>query len=68
MEDGIPELGLEDEYLIVIIRKNFPQYNLLTGFVGIKPMHDEVAAINDFYRATRGPPTSYCWPWSSAGS
>ncbi len=53
MEDGIPELGLEDEQLIVVIRKNFAQYNLLTGFVGIKPMHDNVAAIEDFYQSDR---------------
>ena len=53
MEDGIPELGLSGEHLIVVIRKNFPQYNLLTGFVGIKPMHENVAAIEEFYQSDR---------------
>lgn len=49
MENGIPEMGLEGEYLIVVVQRNFPQYGLLSGFVGIKPMHDQVTAINDFY-------------------
>lgn len=50
MENGIPEMGLEGEYLVVVIQRNFPEYGLLSGFVGIKPMHDEIAAINDFYK------------------
>jgi methyl-accepting chemotaxis protein len=50
MENGIPEMGLEGEYLMVVIQKNLPEFGLVTGFVGIKPMHDKVAAINDFYK------------------
>jgi HAMP domain-containing protein len=50
MEDGIPELGLQGEYLVVVVQKVYPEYNLTGGFVGIKPMHDKVAAINDFYK------------------
>ncbi len=65
MEDGIPELGLEGEYLMVVVQRNVPQYGLLSGFVGIKSMHDEIAAINDFYSRTSRPPTSSCCCWSS---
>ena len=50
LEDGIPEMGLEGEYLVVVVQRNFPEYGLLSGFVGIKPMHDEIAAINEFYK------------------
>ncbi len=60
MENGIPELGLEGEYLIVIKQLDSSQmdivkqlgaesYGISTSFIGIKPMHDEIAAINDFY-------------------
>jgi HAMP domain-containing protein len=50
LENGIPELGLEGEYLMVVVQRNFPEYGLVSGFVGIKPMHDEIAAIEDFYK------------------
>jgi HAMP domain-containing protein len=53
MEDGIPELGLEGEQLITIRSMEDPTYNYTAGFVGIKPMHDEVAAINNFYSSER---------------
>lgn len=54
MENGIPELGRKDEQLIVIksIRESMkPHLEHLTGFVavGIKPMHEQMASINDFY-------------------
>ncbi len=49
MEDGIPELGLQGEYLIVIETLQLPTYGLNAGLVGIKPMHEEIAAIDDFY-------------------
>jgi nitrogen fixation/metabolism regulation signal transduction histidine kinase len=49
MDDGIPELGLQGEYLIVIETLQLPTYGLNAGLVGIKPMHEEIAAINDFY-------------------
>lgn len=51
LENGVPEWGIEDEQLLVIydVGKNIyggavPFYTL-----GFKPMHDEIAAINDFY-------------------
>ncbi len=49
MENGIPELGLKDEHLIVIKKIDEPSFGYLAGFVGIKPMHEEILAINDFY-------------------
>ena len=57
MEDGIPDLGLKGEQLIVIKKikrmKSIKEQNLevlgeLVG-LGIKPMHQEIKAINDFY-------------------
>ncbi len=49
MEQGIPELGLEGEYLMVIKKLEDPQLGYVAGFVGIKPMHDEIASIASFY-------------------
>jgi len=48
-EEGIPELGLEDEYLIVVKRLEDPELGYVAGFVGIKPMHDKLASIASFY-------------------
>jgi methyl-accepting chemotaxis protein len=50
MEDGIPELGLEDEYLITLgeVESPFtPGLNFV--YVGVKPMHEEITAINSFF-------------------
>lgn len=49
LEDGIPELGLEGEYLVVVETFELPSYGLSAGFVGVKDMRDEIAAINEFY-------------------
>jgi HAMP domain-containing protein len=50
-ENGIPELGLEGEQLIIIKRMEIEAMgiNLVGFYVGIKPMHEDVAAINDYY-------------------
>jgi HAMP domain-containing protein len=53
MENGIPELGLEEEQLITIKKLEDPTYDYTAGFVGFKPMHDEVEAINSFYASER---------------
>jgi methyl-accepting chemotaxis protein len=53
-EQGIPELGLEGEYLIVIKRLEDPKLGYVAGFVGIKPMRDELAAIGSFYSSEKG--------------
>ena len=66
MEDGIPELGLEGEYLMVVVQWSIPQYGLLSGFVGIKSMHDEESPPSmTSTRRTSRPPTSSCCCWSS---
>ena len=60
MEEGLPELGLDEECLAVIKQVDPAKleivkqtgansYGLNVAFVGIKPMHDEITAINDFY-------------------
>jgi len=49
-EDGAPELGLEDEYLVTIGRVESPfSAGLYFAYVGYKPMHEEVTAITDFF-------------------
>lgn len=50
MEDGVPELDLEGEYLITLGEVKSPFIpGLSFAYVGFKPMHDEVAAINAFF-------------------
>lgn len=46
---GIPELGMNDESLVII--KTIEEINpsLPSAFVGVGSIHDKVAAINDFY-------------------
>ena len=52
-EDGIPELGLEGEYLITLNQLNTPFSSSTLGFVGMRPFHEEIAHINDFYNSER---------------
>ncbi len=47
LPDGMPELGLSEETLVVIRDFGNDQYN--SAFVGIGSLHDKVAVINDFY-------------------
>ncbi len=49
MDKGIPELGLQGEYLVTINRIDIPDRGVVGGFVGIKSMQEQVAAIKDFY-------------------
>lgn len=49
LENGIPELGLEGKQLITIKRMEYPEWNYVGALVGIKPMHDDIMEINDFY-------------------
>ena len=49
-EDGVPELGFEDEYLITIGRIESPfSAGMYFAYVGFKPMHEEVTAITSFF-------------------
>jgi methyl-accepting chemotaxis protein len=49
-EQGVPELGLEGEYLITIGRVESPfSAGLFFAYVGLKPMNEEVAAITSFF-------------------
>jgi methyl-accepting chemotaxis protein len=50
MEDGIPELGLEGEYLITLGQIESPfNPGIFFAYVGIKPMHEEIVAINSLF-------------------
>ncbi len=49
MERGCPELGLQDECLIVIKKFAVPGFDFVSGFVGVKTMHDEISSIKEFY-------------------
>jgi len=50
MEDGIPELGLEGEYLITLGQIESPfTPGIYFAYIGVKPMHNEIAAINGFF-------------------
>jgi methyl-accepting chemotaxis protein len=51
MEDGIPELGLEGEYLITLGQIESPfTPGIYFAYIGVKPMHNEIAAINGFFK------------------
>jgi len=50
MKDGIPELNADNEYLITLGKVESPFIpGLDFAYVGIKPMHDEIVAINNFF-------------------
>lgn len=49
-EEGVPELGIEDECLLTLGQSEIPSYpGMQFTYVGIKPMHEEVAAMNSFF-------------------
>lgn len=52
-ENGVPELGLEGEYLFVTARIEDPEAGYVAGYVGLKPLAGEMAAINRFYDRER---------------
>jgi nitrogen fixation/metabolism regulation signal transduction histidine kinase len=52
-EDGIPELGLEGEYLITLNPLNTPFSTTTLGFVAIRPFYEEIARIDSFYTGER---------------
>jgi nitrogen fixation/metabolism regulation signal transduction histidine kinase len=53
MEEGIPELGLEGAYLINLNQLNTPFSSSTLGFVGTRPMQEEIEHINSFYDSER---------------
>jgi methyl-accepting chemotaxis protein len=49
-EDGIPELGLEGEYLVTLGQLESPfTRGLYITYVGFKPMNEEINAITGFF-------------------
>ena len=53
-EDGIPSLGFENEYLIIVSTIENPLTpGMRFGYLGFKPMHDEIEEINVFYNTER---------------
>lgn len=52
-EEGIPELGLEGEHLVITARIEDKDAGYVVGYVGIKPLAEEVATVNQFYDRER---------------
>ncbi len=52
-ENGVPELGLEGPHLIVTSRHEDPELGFTAGYVGVKPMGEEIEAIKGFYDRER---------------
>jgi nitrogen fixation/metabolism regulation signal transduction histidine kinase len=49
MENGVPELGLEGEQLIVIKKTEDPTRGIVAYFVGTTSLQDKVDEINSFF-------------------
>lgn len=51
LENGIPEWGLKDEQLVAVTTEggDLTGGQIEVSSVGVKPVHDEVQSINDFY-------------------
>lgn len=52
-EEGVPEFGLEGEYLLTLGRLNTPFSTTTLGFIAMRPFQEEVAHINDFYNSEK---------------
>lgn len=48
-KEGIPELGLQGEQLIITRKTEDPENGYISGYVGIKPYAEEVSAVSAFY-------------------
>ncbi len=53
MRDGIPELGLLDEQLVIVRGVEDPQIGLKGYLISVKPMHEEIASIDQFYNSEK---------------
>jgi methyl-accepting chemotaxis protein len=51
LQDGVPELGLQGEYVIAI--QNYELEGFLQAYIGIKPMHEEIAEMQGFYASEK---------------
>ena len=49
LEEGVPELDLEGEYLLVMERFEDPALDYKAFVLGVKPMAESIASIEDFY-------------------
>ncbi len=47
LQDGVPELGLQGEYVIAI--QNYDLEGFLQAYIGIRPMHKEIMEMQGFY-------------------
>ena len=62
LKDGVPELGLQGEYVIAI--QNYDLEGFLQAYIGIRPMHKEIMEMQGFYTNEKrgiyhGPDTGY---------
>ena len=53
LPDGMPELGLDDETLVLFNMGELPSPDFPLTFVNIVSLNDELAAINSFYAGQR---------------
>ncbi len=53
MENGVPELGLEGEQLIVLKRAEDPSHGIVAYFVGVTSLQAKVDEINTFFSEER---------------
>ena len=54
LKDGVPELGLDEEYLVLMHRVEIPSLpGIDITYVGIGSVHEEYTAITSFYQQQR---------------
>ncbi|MEW6554236.1 MAG: HAMP domain-containing protein [Actinomycetota bacterium] len=53
LEEGVPELGFEGEYLVTLIELKDPITGGTFAFIGIRPFGEEIARIDSFYSNER---------------
>ncbi len=57
-KDGIPELDLSQEQLLLFIPAEDPTIGMKGILVSTKPMHEQIAAIDDFYGSEKSKTTN----------
>jgi hypothetical protein len=61
MEGGIPELDLTGPYAIMLNKVISPNSGAKVGYVFVKPISEEIAAINGFYNEERNRTNLLLW-------
>ncbi len=53
MREGIPELKFSEEQLVIVRGVEDPQIGLKGYLISVKPIHEEIATIDQFYNAEK---------------